>query len=159
MRIDERSMQPLHRESAFAPNSGTTGQGEFYDPETASRSGMSNVPSQPSRIPSPRGMIRCDSCLPHNTRNSMITLGNVCEDLPRHGRRIETRTAECNNTDSSIYQESRDLESCVSYWRNLRSKIVWWKFRGTLSRSCSSENSDTQVTFNVGESISRPQCV
>ena len=55
---------------------------EVYDHETASTSGMSHVLSQPSRIPSPRGMIRRDSGLPHNTRNSMGTSGNVFEDLP-----------------------------------------------------------------------------
>ena len=37
---------------------------EFYDPETASSSGMSHVPSQPSRIPSPRGMLSRASGLP-----------------------------------------------------------------------------------------------
>ena len=36
---------------------------EFHDPETASGSGLSQVPSQPTRIPSPRGMISRDSCL------------------------------------------------------------------------------------------------
>ena len=39
---------------------------EFYDPETASGSGMSHVPTQPSRIPSPRGMLSRDSGLPHS---------------------------------------------------------------------------------------------
>ena len=34
---------------------------KFCDPETASSSGMSHVPSQTSRIPSPRGMISRDS--------------------------------------------------------------------------------------------------
>ena len=47
---------------------------------------MSHVPSQPSRIPSPRGMLSCDSGLPHHTRNSMGTAGNVFEDLPAQDR-------------------------------------------------------------------------
>ena len=55
---------------------------EFYDPETASSSGVSHVPNQPMSIPSPRGMIRRDSCLPHDTRNSMGTSGKVFESLP-----------------------------------------------------------------------------
>ena len=53
---------------------------EFYDPETASSSGISHV-SQLSSIPSRRSMISRDSCLPHDTRNSMGTSGNVFESL------------------------------------------------------------------------------
>ena len=49
----------------------------FYDAEAASSSGMFHVPRQPSRIPSPRGMISRDSGLPHHPRNSMATQGNV----------------------------------------------------------------------------------
>ena len=69
---------------------------ECYDPETASSSGMFHVPSQPSRILSPRDMLSSASRLPHSTRNSMDTSGNVfgeiyllkkeylrrCHDLP-----------------------------------------------------------------------------
>ena len=51
---------------------------ECYDPETASSSGASHVPSQPLTIPSPRGMRR----LPLETRNTMRTSGNVLESLP-----------------------------------------------------------------------------
>ena len=36
---------------------------EFYDPETASSSWLSHVPSQPRSIPSPRGLICRGSCL------------------------------------------------------------------------------------------------
>ena len=50
---------------------------EFYDPETAKSFGMSHVSSQPSSIASPRGMTSRDSCLPHYSRNSMGTSGNV----------------------------------------------------------------------------------
>ena len=45
----------------------------FYDPETPNSPGMSHVPSQPSRIPSPRGVTSSDPGLPFNTR---------FEDLP-----------------------------------------------------------------------------
>ena len=93
---------------------------EFYDPETASTSGMSHVPSQPSRIPSPRGMLRRDSGLPHFPRNSTCISGNVFAKPPaprknvsvldsnchEAWRRIETRTAEFNHADSTIFQES-----------------------------------------------------
>ena len=48
---------------------------EFYDLETTSISGMSH------RIPSLRGMIGRDSCLPNDARNSMVSSGNVFEDL------------------------------------------------------------------------------
>ena len=41
---------------------------DFYDPETASSSGSSHVPSQPLIIPSPRGMFCRDSGLPLDTR-------------------------------------------------------------------------------------------
>ena len=54
---------------------------EFYDPETASSSGATHVPSQPLCIPSPRTMPCCDSGLPHDTRNIMGTPGNVFERL------------------------------------------------------------------------------
>ena len=93
---------------------------EFYDPETASTSGMSHVPSEPSRIPSPRGMLRRDSGLRHFSRNSTGTSGNVLEETTcsrknvsvldsnchEAWRRIETITAEFNHTDSTIFQES-----------------------------------------------------
>ena len=46
---------------------------EFCDPETASSSGLSHVPSQPMSIPSPRGMINRDSCLQLDTRKSLGT--------------------------------------------------------------------------------------
>ena len=55
---------------------------EFYGHETASSSGMSHVPSQPLSIPSPRGLICRDSCLPHDTRNTTGSSGNVLENLP-----------------------------------------------------------------------------
>ena len=52
---------------------------EFYDPETASSSGATHVPSQPSTIPSPRTMPCHDSGLPLDTRNTTGTSGNVLE--------------------------------------------------------------------------------
>ena len=58
---------------------------EFYDPETASSSGSSHVPSQPMRIPSPRGMISRDSCSQHDTRNSWCTSGHAFEGVSAPG--------------------------------------------------------------------------
>ena len=54
---------------------------EFYDPETASNSGLSHVPSQPMSIPSPRGMLSRDSCLQSDTQNSFGISGNVFENV------------------------------------------------------------------------------
>ena len=58
----------------------------FYDPQTASSSGVSHVPNQSLNIPSPRGMVSRDSCLPHDTPNSMGTSGSDFESpLARDG--------------------------------------------------------------------------
>ena len=38
-------------------------------------------------------------------------------------------------------------------------KIVRWKLRGMPSRNCIPEKFQTQMTFSVGESTSRPNCV
>ena len=46
---------------------------EFYDPEIASISGLSSVPSQLMSIPSPRGLSSRNSCLQLATRNSLAT--------------------------------------------------------------------------------------
>ena len=45
----------------------------FYDPEIASSSGASHVPSQPLNIQSPKGTLSHDSGLPLDTRNTMGT--------------------------------------------------------------------------------------
>ena len=50
-----------------------------YDPEAASSSGATHVPSQPCTFPSPRTMPCRDSGSPHNTRNFMEPSGNVFE--------------------------------------------------------------------------------
>ena len=91
MRIDEHSLQqkenPVNQLVSQIQDlqdkvNSMNDEKEFYDPETATSSGTSHVPSQPSRIPSPTGMISRYSCLPHRTRNSMGTSRNVFEDLP-----------------------------------------------------------------------------
>ena len=55
------------------------GAKEFHDPETASGSGLSHVPSQPLIFPSPRRMLSRDSGLPLDTRSTMGTSRNVFE--------------------------------------------------------------------------------
>ena len=52
-----------------------SGAREFHDPETASSSGVSHVPSQTLFIPCPRGMFSRDSGLPLDTRNLLDTSG------------------------------------------------------------------------------------
>ena len=75
---------------------------EFYDPETANSSGTSHVSSQPSSIASPRGMTSRDSCLPHYTRNSMGTSGNVFFENPPAQERISPSSpSDPNNLASS----------------------------------------------------------
>ena len=54
---------------------------EFYDSETASSSGLSHFPGQPTSIPSPIGLVSRDSCLQAGTRNLLGTTGHVFEDL------------------------------------------------------------------------------
>ena len=77
----------------------------FYDPETASSSGATRVPSQPSIIPSPR-TIRCrDSGLPHDTRNMLDTSGNVFERLPTR----EGRTSTLFNNSKNLASSSQEL--------------------------------------------------
>ena len=58
---------------------------EFYDPETASSSGLSHVPSQHMSISSPTGLIGRDSCLQPDTRNSLCISGHVPQTLPAPG--------------------------------------------------------------------------
>ena len=55
---------------------------EFFDPETASSSGLSHVPCQPVSVPSNRRMRSRDSCLQPEARDSFGISRNVFEDLP-----------------------------------------------------------------------------
>ena len=160
---------------------------EFYDPETASCIGMSHVPSQPSIFPSPRGMISRDSCVPHHTLNSMGTSGNVFEDLPapewpspsffvdpnlassscelrpgstgntmRHGEGLKRETQSSTIPTLRFTRNYETWNPFASYWRNLIQNCMVDVPR-FLSRNCITEIPDS-VTFNVGESASRPKC-
>ena len=111
MRIDESSMRQERNPSSVSQlltqirdmqntvNSLTDAR-EFYDPETASSSGMSHVPSQPLNISSPRGVLSRDSGLPLDTRNSMGTSGNVFESLPAR-----------EGPSSALFENSKNLAS------------------------------------------------
>ena len=73
---------------------------EFYDPETASSSGATHVPSQPSAIPSPSAMPCCDSGFPHDTRNIVGASGNVFE-----------RPSAQEGRTSTLFNNSKNLVS------------------------------------------------
>ena len=79
---------------------------EFNDRETARSSGMPHVPSQPSRIPSSRGVsaatLACSLLHGIQWVHHYMFLKNHLETW----RGIWTRTAKFNNTDSTIFQES-----------------------------------------------------
>ena len=116
---------------------------EFYDPETASSSGMSHVLSQPLRIPSPEvcSAAILDCCIIHGIRR-------VLQD---ENRRVQQYRLHDFPGILMPGIPRVVLEELVL-------KIVRWKLRGMLSRYCISENSQTKMTFTVGESTSRPKC-
>ena len=149
-----------------------------------------HVPSQPSRNPSPKGMLRRDSCLPHKTQNSMGTSGNVFEDLPapegpspsffKNPRNLtsssrELRPGNTRNTMTHGKGLRREPQSSTIPTARFARKYETWDplyhTGGTFSRKCMMEvprytiselhfgKSQTQVTYNVGESTSRPKCV
>ena len=81
-----------------------------YDPETASSSGATHVPSQPSTLPSPRPMPCRDAGSPHVTRNITGTSGNVCERQPARQGRTSTFFNNCKNLASSSQELGPDTE-------------------------------------------------
>ena len=74
---------------------------ELYDPETSSSSGLSHVPSQPMSSLSPRGLIRRDSCLQPDTRNSLGITGHVFEGVPARGEPSSALFGKSKNLASS----------------------------------------------------------
>ena len=111
LRIDEHSMQQTENPSTVNQllaqiqdlqnkvNSLSDAR-DFDDPETASSSGASHVPSQPLNIPSPKGMLSRDSGLSLDTRNSMGTSGNVLEHLPAQ-----------EGPSCALFEDSKNLAS------------------------------------------------
>ena len=81
---------------------------EFHDPDTASSSGASHVPTQPLVIPSSREVLGRDSGLPTASRDTMGNSGNYLEtkqlenDLPQLSSEIrETRLLRIVELDLS----------------------------------------------------------
>ena len=79
--------------------------GEFYDPETASSSGVTHVSIEPSTILSPRTLPRCDSGLPRDTQNGTGIAGNVFERLPAE----EGQTSAFFNSSKNSASSFQDL--------------------------------------------------
>ena len=88
LRIDELSMQQERNPTTVSQRltqiqdlqnkaNSLANAGELYDPETASSSGASHVPSRPLIFPSSRGMLSRDSGLPLDTQSVTGSSGNV----------------------------------------------------------------------------------
>ena len=76
--------------------------------ETASSSGATHVPSQPSTIPSPRNMHCRDSGLPHNTRNNLGTSGNIFErPFAQEGQHSTVFNMSKNSASSSSLKKKQ----------------------------------------------------
>ena len=73
---------------------------EFHDPDTASSSGASHVPTQPVIIPSSREMLGRDSGLLTATRDTKGTSGNVSGN-----------PAAREKSSSAIFENSRNQAS------------------------------------------------
>ena len=108
-------------------------------------------------------MFSRDSGLSHHTRNSMMgCTGIVFENPPapetkfsvltRNCREtwkwIETRNAEFDTTNSTIFLEARCLELNASHWRKLFSKCTMEVLRYAIS-DLHSANSKTQSTSSA----------
>ena len=147
LRIDELSMQQERnpttvsqlltwmQDSQNRVNS-LSDAGEFHDPETASSSGLSHVPSQPMSIPSPGGMASRDSCLPHDTRNSMGTSGNVFESLPAQKKAV-----------LSFLREAKEL--CIIFWR------IWTRENAISGKRQDSVRKETPPVSTTGPIVGK----
>ena len=98
--------------------------------------------------------------IPKNLTSSPCELrSGETESTMRHGEGLRQGTARVQKYRLlDLPGKTRPGIPCIIL-EELILKIIWWKRQGTLSRNCISENSQTQVTFNVGESISRSKCV
>ena len=83
---------------------------EFYDPDAASSSGATHVPSQPSTFPSPRTTPCRDSGLPHDTRNIVGTSRNVFERPPAQDGRPSAFFNNSKNLATSSQELRPDTE-------------------------------------------------
>ena len=161
---------------------------EFYDPETASNSGATHVPSQPSTTPSPGTMACRGSGLSHDTRNIMGTTGNVflkpscsrrtslcsLRKFKEFGFIFSQRKTwnymQYNDTGKGKWDENRRIRQYlyraskveVEYWIilvELILTVVWLITWHLQFRNCIWENSRTHWNFKAGKSTSRLKCV
>ena len=121
-------------------------------------SGMSHVPSQPSRVPSPKGMISSDSCLSHNTRRSWGTSRNVFWRSTCSRRAISIILRESKEFDIIFFRiETSNTRNTMRHGEGLRRepqsstkptprctrKYKTWNplyhIEGTYSRNCMME--------------------
>ena len=110
---------------------------EFYDPGPASSSGMSHVPSQPLSIPNPRGLICRDSCLPHDTRKTTGSSGNVLENLPAR-----------DGPSSVSFENPRNLASSSCGLRSGNTGNITKHGEGVRREPQSSTNPNPRITRN-----------
>ena len=117
----------------------------LYDPETASSSGATDVPSTPSTFPSPRTMPCRDSRLPHDTRNVVGTSENVFgKNLASFSQELRLDATETTRRrESEMKRELLNTSIPVLHFRSGGGmlKSYWWNL---LSQWCdgSSETSD-----------------
>ena len=105
----ERDKQVFHELSSFVSQLLIRREGILR--ETASSSGATHVPSQPSTIPSPRNTHCRDSGLPRNPRNIMGTSGNVFErPFAQEGQHSTLFNNSKNLASSSQKKQGPDAE-------------------------------------------------
>ena len=126
------------------------GAKEFYDPEPASTSGLSHVPSQHVRSPSPRGMMS-DSCLQPDIRNSLGTSRHVFQNLPPRG---EPSSAIFENSTGKIAEQREVLRQeppnhAIPTPRFTRMFSTWrplYRAGGGNPQNCMMENPRNQIS-------------
>ena len=148
----------------------------FYDPETASSSGATHVPSQPSTIPSPRTMPCRDSGLPHDTRNicgyfrkpfwtttCSSTIQRIWQpllanwDLTLLEVQSDPRVKwhENRKIRPYLYHASKVEVLCWIILVELILTVVWLIIRDSRFRKCIWENLLTLWNFRAGKSTSK----
>ena len=97
--------------------------------------------------------------LPRNIISSLCELrsGNT-ESTMRHGERLR-REPQSSTIPSPRFTRTCETWNPLCHTGETYSQNCMMEHRGTLSRNCMSENSQTQVTFNVRQSTSRQKSV
>ena len=83
---------------------------EFFDPESGSSSGATQVPDQNSTILRSRTLPRCGSGLPRNTQNCTGIMGNVFERPPAQ----EGQSSTIFNNSLNLASSSLDMRPDLS---------------------------------------------